>query len=84
MVCAEELTSDLNSTGIYAKSIPGLHSIQGIMAYCKFNRRLNGFNGKGDQFSQTRYLPVTHYASSAPVRSIHPVHKATHAVQEKH
>ena len=51
---------------------------------CKFNRRLNGFNSKGDQFSQTRYLPVTHYAGSTPVRSIHPVHKATHAVQEKH
>ena len=61
----------------------GTHNA-GLLYYCKFNRRLNGFNGKGDQFSQARYLPVTHYAGSAPLRSIHPVHKATHAVQEKH
>ena len=31
---------------------------------------------KGDQFSQARYLPVTHYAGSAPVKSIHSVHKS--------
>ena len=76
--------SDNHTAGVYAYYKTGKKEILIIGVYCKFNRRLNDFNGKGDQFSQTRYLPVTHYAGSAPVRSIHPVHKATHAVQEKH